>query len=305
MTPGDSRSELQVLARSLLQPREPIPVEIVEHLEPIRGIRAILFDVYGTLLVSVSGDIGSAEDDPGGAEAAFRAAAGDAGLSVAGDAPLDVQARWRSAVRARHTERRAHGVEHPEIDVRDAWTELCREWAIERRLERAPEPDAIERLALSYECRTNPVWPMPGFPRIIADLRPRMRVGIVSNAQFYTPILLEELGRSPLDRLGVEPDLCAWSFEHGVAKPSPALLGKLVERLFRDGIRPHEIAVVGNDASKDIAPARWLGVAGILFAGDRRSLRYDGEAVADPNARPSAIIRDLRSLPDLLSAQRA
>jgi len=52
--------------------------------------------------------------------------------------------------------------------------------------------EKILRLAVEYECRVNPVWPMPAALETIETLRARgFRLGIVSNAQFYTPLIIE------------------------------------------------------------------------------------------------------------------
>ena len=50
-------------------PLEPIPPDIPDYLRsvhnaPLRALlRAILFDIYGTLVISASGDVGSAAND--------------------------------------------------------------------------------------------------------------------------------------------------------------------------------------------------------------------------------------------------
>ena len=46
------------------------------------------------------------------------------------------------------------------------------------------------------------------------------RLGIVSNAQFYTPLLLEAFFNTAIADLGFEPGLCSWSYSLREAKPS-------------------------------------------------------------------------------------
>ena len=55
--------EHNVLVKSIRQlssPIEPKPTGVSERLAPLVGIHAVLFDVYGTLFMSASGDIGTA-----------------------------------------------------------------------------------------------------------------------------------------------------------------------------------------------------------------------------------------------------
>ena len=40
------------------QPLDPIPTDYPPQLDVLKGIRAVIFDVYGTLVVSGSGDVG-------------------------------------------------------------------------------------------------------------------------------------------------------------------------------------------------------------------------------------------------------
>ena len=43
----------------LSQPLEPIPTGVSPQLSPVVDIRAVLFDIYGTLIISGCGDIGT------------------------------------------------------------------------------------------------------------------------------------------------------------------------------------------------------------------------------------------------------
>ena len=140
---------------------------------------------------------------------------------------------------------------------------------------------------------------MPGASETLVTLRGRgLTLGIVSNAQFYTPLLFPALLGRDLEELGFEEDLCLFSYQHGVAKPGPALYRILHERLDQRGIAPAETLYLGNDAHKDIHPAAELGFHTVLFAGDNRSLRLHSDQTALHS--PDALITNLAQLPDLL-----
>ena len=47
------------IIRARSRPLEPLPVGIDPDERPLEGIRAVLFDVYGTLFISESGDVGT------------------------------------------------------------------------------------------------------------------------------------------------------------------------------------------------------------------------------------------------------
>lgn len=265
---------------------QPLPTPVAPQLNRLPGVRMVLFDVYGTLLISGSGDIGVAQ--PVDSEGAFHAAVQAVGLTT--KASLD--GRLQERVLHYHAAARSSGVDVPEVDIRRIWRELVADLLIE-----VPDEQQLGALAIEYEGRVNPVCAMPGFPEVLQALPSKLVTGVVSNAQFYTPLIMEVLARQTLTQLGFRPDRCAWSYQCGVAKPSPRLLQSV---LTQTGVPPDQVVVVGNDLLKDVAPARALGCRTVLFAGDLRSLRANPVELRDPSARPDAIITELRQLPGLL-----
>ncbi len=256
---------------ALTWPLHPQPTTAAPALGAVEGIRAVLFDVYGTLVISASGDIGlSGGQADGAGPDPFRLALLAAGIDPS---PLaagsDGRAALIDAIRARHTEARGRGVDFPEIDILEVWADLLPRLGL-----RAGAAD-VRRLAVEYEFRVNAVWTMPGLGQLLAALRERdLVLGIVSNAQFYTPLMLEALLATPFDGLGFDTDCCAWSYRLGVGKPSRAIYRAALAALqARHGIRPEQVLYVGNDMRNDIWPAAAAGLRTVLFAGDARSLR--------------------------------
>lgn len=293
-------AELVGLFRRLSLPLEPIPTGLSPATQPIPGIRAVLFDIYGTLVISASGDIHAAKAiDPAGALQEALGACGLSPIPGAGDAGTAV---LMDHIHRQHRALRDRGVEHPEVDILAIWRTVVRHLVIEALIAVEPDARVLAQLAIEYECRVNPIWPMPAASEVIGALRDRgLRLGIVSNAQFFTPIAIEALlGASPSD-LGFDPPLTSWSFRLGEAKPSTRLFLEPLERLREDGIRPDQIAIVGNDRLNDLLPARDLGMRPILFAGDRRSLRLREDDPRCSQIPEVATITHLRQLPDLVA----
>jgi len=285
--------------RRLSAPLQPRPTGTAPRLTPLPGIRAVLFDVYGTLFISASGDIGAAGEEED--ERAFRTAAAEAGLALTWrDPPTRGAERLVRAIQASHARSRQQGIAYPEVDIVDIWQEVALSGSDAGA---PPSREALRVAAVEYECRTNPVWPMPGAAELLHALRRRgCRLGIVSNAQFYTPLIFQALlGATPTD-LGFEQDLCAWSYRQAEAKPATALFRPVLETLqARHGIRPGETLYVGNDRLKDIWPAAQLGCKTALFAGDGRSLRLRESDERCRAADPDVILDDLRQLRGVLT----
>lgn len=291
-TRGDPRRVLLERIRALSRPLAPLATGYRTRPSSLEGVAAVVFDIYGTLLISGSGDVGTTSQSDG-AEALVGAlaAAGIRRRESPGALPGELLSE---AISREHDRLRRGGIDYPEIEIRRIWEGL---WP-QLGLTGSPEPEALERLAVEYECRTNPVWPMPGLARVLSSLAHRgLRLGVVSNAQFYTPLLFEALlGASP-EALGFTPELCAWSYRHGQAKPSLALFETVRDRLRQDHrVEPAQTLYVGNDMLKDMMPAAAIGWRTVLFAGDRRSLRLRENDPRCSDLHPDAVIDHLEQL---------
>lgn len=287
--------------RSLASKMEPLPTGMPPRLRPLDDVRAVLFDIYGTLFISGSGDISIASANHDGE--ALTAALGqiDAGgdLRTAGREGVLL---LEETIRGLHEERRSQGVQSPEVDILEVWRDVVEDMCDEGIVELDITEDKLEILAVEFECRVNPVWPMPGLGDLLAYFRETsVPLGIVSNAQFYTPLLFPALVGTSLDSLGFQADLCSFSYRMLEAKPSVRLFEKPLQVL-RDayGIQAGETVYVGNDRLNDVYTASLAGCRTVLFAGDRRSLRLRENDPRCDGLQADAVITDLRQLPDVL-----
>jgi putative hydrolase of the HAD superfamily len=275
------RLRLVSFIRKSSVPMVPDPPPLPPELETLRampteagGIRAVLFDVYGTLFCSAAGDISIAAntEKTGMAQgAALDELAGQYGIFG-----VDMRSWFRDKVAEIHRARSAE-TQWPEVKVEEIWGD--------------------RELALRYELAVNPVYPMPGAAETIAALRRTGCImGIVSNAQFFTPLLFEAFFNAPPEGLGFDPDLLIWSYEMGEAKPSPRLFQTAARALEAKGAAPAECAFVGNDMLSDMYGATNAGFRGVLFAGDSRSLKLRKDNPLACDVRPFAVIRELAEL---------
>lgn len=285
------RADLVDRIRRLSRPMMPQPTACTPAGRIPNGIRAVLFDLYGTLFISGAGDIGAAES---GDPARYVEAAAAAGFALNAEIAGRLVMAYRAEIERQHQMRRAEGVACPETDVRHVWRSVL---ASVRSGEHLSD-EAVLRFAVEVECRINPVWPMPGAREAVDRLRGQgLRLGIVSNAQCFTPLLFDALMGARLEQLGFMPDFCVWSWQLGEAKPSPRLLHKaLTELREQHGISPQETLFVGNDMLKDIHPAQRAGCATALFAGDARSLRLRADDPRCQSLTPTLTLVTLGAL---------
>ena len=260
--------------RQLSPPLQPIPTGMTARLAPMANIKAVLFDVYGTLFISGSGDISMASGQSN--QRACAEALQCAG--IAGDleqAGALGSAALLQAIRATHERLKRESVAFPEVDIREEWRVVLEQLERQGIISGDLSDERIERVSVEYEFRVNPVWPMPGMADALRQLAEcGIVLGIVSNAQFFTPLMFPALAGASLETFGFRPDLCAWSYQLREAKPSVKLFRAALAPLReRYGIAPENTLYVGNDMLNDIWTAAQCGLRTALFAGDRRSLR--------------------------------
>lgn len=249
--------------------------------------KAVLFDVYGTLLASAAGgEPNLSTGDTTEGETARREL--EAELKAVGypGGSWEFHKALVNRIRAHHQDTLPL-VPHPEVDLE----------ALAEEILGSPLEAVGRRILLLYEASVNACAPMPGASPLLTQLSESgIRLGIVSNAQFFTPLLMEALlGRSP-EALGFEAELTMYSYTQGIAKPDPRLFEPVVWMLGASGVAPGEILFVGNSSVNDVAPARTLGLLTALFAGDTRSFRPSEPGT--PGALPDLVLTSLEELPE-------
>jgi len=295
-------------ARSRLRPMAPLPTKVPPRLSRQRGVRAVLFDIYGTLLVSAAGDAGYERRERGvrameqllprlkggGAPPALPAAAG--GRQEA-EEWLD---RYERILTRRLEQVAASGVDFPEVDIREVWTELL-ESSLAPAGAVGPLAPLAEEFALRFECEANPCWEMPGASELLRGLRAAgLPLGVVSNAQHDTEAVFAAALGLPLRQGLFDQDLAFYSWLEGRGKPSPALFERARAALARRGIAADETLYLGNDLVKDVLPAAAVGFRTALFAGDARSLRCGGGTPVEAAEAAGLVVTRLGQVAEIL-----
>ena len=272
-----------LMIRDYVRKREPIATGLSPQLDSLRPFRAVLFDVYGTLLISGAGDIGVGPDSWSQTDR-LPPLLQRYGIDIA---PEQLGHRLQTAIQVSHTAARKRGVDYPEVDIVKIWAQV---------LDVPPSP-WIDQFAIAYELLVNPVYPMPGAIALLTVLRTAgVSMGLISNAQFYTTLLLEWLWKRSLDACGFDHRLLFYSYLEAHAKPSPIMFERARSALSDMAIPATSVLYVGNDMRNDIWPAASVGFKTALFAGDQRSLRL---RKSDPQCRhlpPDVVVTDLRQL---------
>lgn len=212
----------------------------------MKPIRAVIFDVYKTLLEVLPAPSDAAVQW----EQLWRTS-----LDAAPRLDLPGFARACDVIIAReHAAARQRGIPFPEI----YWPAVAAEVLPELH-----DLPSVQRDEFLF--RQSQLWHtvrlMRGAAEVLREARARgYLLGVASNAQPYTwrelDLTLRAVG---LDQAIFDPRLCFWSFEHGFSKPDPHVFQILAVRLLSIGLKPDEVLMVGDREDNDILPARNMG----------------------------------------------
>jgi FMN phosphatase YigB (HAD superfamily) len=238
------------------------------------SVRAVFWDVYGTLLIPTVGDLEARLSRIESSEDYLSAMqAGGLDVSQAAEDPAGV---FRELIKRSHEKSRAVGVRQPEVVIENIWQQLIErvlpgQWATWAQ---------AQYIAACFELETNPVALASGAPEALESVHSLgCTQGILSNAQFYTaPILRHALGEDVWSLL--DPELLLWSYRMGAAKPDPGPFAHAQALLQARGIAPQEVVLIGDNPVNDVRAAKKWGWKTIL-------IEHSGTAVSDTEERPT------------------
>ncbi len=294
MEPTDLHERFITLSKPL-EPRGANAFPVLQHLD---NIKVITYDFYGTLFISGVGDIGI--DDGKADEDLLNKTLKNSGIKIVDNNAGSVGFETYNKVVKDHIENlKQNGIEYPEPDIRQVWKDVLSEMQ-QQGLIRYQDHDSVQDVvSVEFEARMNPVWPMPDAVDTLKHFKKNgITQGIISNSQFYTPVVLEALTDYSLAELGFEEKLLHWSFEENMKKPSLRFYRDFVEKLtaFDRALSPSNVLYVGNDMLKDVYPARHVGMKTALFAGDQRSLKWRNDDERCKDIQPDLVITSLSQL---------
>ncbi len=303
MTDSENLSDkLKNRFRELSSPLEPIPTNSEVRLKKLDNIRVIMYDFYGTLFLSGVGDIGV--DDGKSDSTLMLKALNDSEITVsnnsAGKRAFEI---YSEVVENELQKLKQAGIEYPEPDIRIVWKKVLQQLFDANLILTKPTDSLSSILSVEFEARMNPVWPVSDSVKTLAYFKKSgIDQGIISNSQFYTPLLLEALTDKSITELGLNPSLLHWSFQEKMKKPGLNFYKSAVKKISEThpSIKPDQVLYAGNDMLKDIWPATKMGFKTALFAGDKRSLKWRNDDERCKELKPDIIFTQFSQLKSVL-----
>jgi hypothetical protein len=94
--------------------------------------------------------------------------------------------------------------------------------------------------------------------------------------------------------------LAAESWDVGVKKPSKSLYERFLVRMATKNIAPAEVLHISSRLKDDLAIAKSLGMKTALYAGDKTSLRATKDELSDSALKPDRLLTELSQIRDVL-----
>lgn len=126
---------------------------------------------------------------------------------------------------------------------------------------------------------------------------------LLADAQPFTVVQLlrslAEQGALPHQNLFTS-SLNTFSCAEGVRKPSKTLYLRAVDRLVKSGIEPEQILHVSSKVHDDLAVAKSLGMRTALYAAEKLGLQASSEELKDPATKPDRLITSVEQVRDIV-----
>lgn len=282
----------------------PEPTGLKPKMERLDDIQVVIFDVYGTLLISSSGDV---EEEQLSEQHLLHAL--EEGHFVVTDKKAFFENGQARKMLTQYKElinefqikkKKEKNINYPEINIVAIWDLLLKQAAENNIIEFTKNSD-VKKMIFVFEMHSNKVYPMPGMNHVLGEMIKENKIlGIISNAQFYTPIIMNYFINKKIELNDLHPfdkRLTLFSYQESLAKPEFILFDKLLSVLRNNyQLKASQTLFVGNDMHKDIYPAHKAGMKTALFAGDKRSLRLRQDKPETKNLEPDLIITELSQL---------
>jgi FMN phosphatase YigB (HAD superfamily) len=302
--------------RALPWPAAPTPAaaKARTHIVKLPGVRAVLWNVYGTLLSISGGEVWFTHPQP------FV-------MQVALDKTVQEFKMWSSMSRRPGQPAEYLGILYeqtllkqkmasgggneklPEVSSERLWESiikiLCQKDYVFDASFFGSLNEFARKVAYFFHRCLQGTDCYPGAADAMLRIASRgVRQGLLADAQSFTTLQLQRglAARVPEIRLDdlLDDGLRLLSCEMRGRKPSERILRKVQNALKEQGLTPEEVLHVGNSVTRDLAPARRIGMRTALFAGDKDTLQATPEQLKDATTRPDVLITDLGQLAEVI-----
>jgi FMN phosphatase YigB (HAD superfamily) len=294
-------------------PPEPDPVKAKPHLVRLPEVRAVLWNVYGTLLNVAGGELWFEHPQPFVMSVALEKTIQEfkmwGSMSRKPGQPSEYLQQLYAQVLIEQRTVPGGGERYPEVSSERLWEAL-----VKKLLQKDYKFDAgffgslnefSRKVAYFFHASLQGTACHKGAARALRYVAEAgLSQGLLADGQCFTLVQLQRglAAEDPEARLEhlLTDGLTVLSYEARARKPSERLFRQALGALAERGIAPGQVLHVGSRLQQDLVPARRLGLRTALFAGDRGSLQATPEQLNQPASRPDVLLTKLKQIADVV-----
>ncbi len=302
--------------RKMLWPAAPAtePAKATPYTAPLPGIKAVTWNVYGTLLTIADGQLLLQHPQAIRMQVAMEKTIHEfnmwASMTRRPGQPWEYfLPKYNSAVEEASLAGGCKKGDFPEVNSAQVWAKLLE--FLSRKEYQYDEDrygdwdEYAEKVAFFFQlCLQGCQAAKSALASLTAVAEAGFQQGLLAEAQPYTLAQLlqglERQGRLPPLANLFAPGCLIQTCEQGVRKPSLSLYSLCRERFGELNIEPEKILYVSSRLADDLAVAKQLGFRTALFAGDKLSLKATGTECKDPAMKPDRLLTDLSQIRSIL-----
>jgi FMN phosphatase YigB (HAD superfamily) len=284
------------------------------HLKELPQVRAVAWDLYGTLLHLFGGHLLFEHPQKFIMDTALDKTVQEfkmwSSMSRKPGQPSEYMGQIYERVLSEQRMVPSHGEKYPEILSEKIWE------AIVKKLQQKDYKfdasffgsinDYTRKIAYFFHASLQGTVCHEGAAGTLEQLQSRhIKQGLIADAQCFSLVQLQRglaaqrcaLAPSVL----FEPSLRALSFEQGGRKPSERLFKHFLSGLPNQRLTPMQVLHVSSRL-QDLALAKKMGLRTALFAGDKEALQATPEQLKDPASRPDVLLTELEQVLEVVGA---
>lgn len=290
------------------------PVRAQPHLDPIPGIRVVLWNLYGTLLRIADGELLHEVPDRLRMEVALDKTIREFNMWYSMTRKPGAPWEYMSVIYRRIVEdmqlistRRKGDVR--EVDSAKAWRKVLdklmqKEYAYDEA-QYGDLDDLSEKIAYYFHKSLQGHAAAPESARTLTTIADAgLHQGLLADAQcFSVAQLLSDLrDQEPTTPLATlfRSDLGTLSYLLGVRKPSLSLFAAAYRKVKALGVEPEQVLYIGSRVAGDLAVAKSVGFHTAVYAGEKLGLSLTAADLQNPETCPDRLLTKLGQVRDVL-----
>lgn len=289
-------------------------VKAEPHLDPLPGVKAVLWNVYGTLIRIADGELLHATPDAVRMEVALDKTIREFNMWYSmtrrPGAPWEYMRSMYSRIvedmRLVGTNRKG---DVPEVNSAAVWRKIIgmlalKEYAYDRG-QYGDEEEYGEKIAYFFHEALQGHEAAPESARTLRLVaQAGLNQGVLADAQCFTVVQLNrDLRQQDPDASITDffrPELMTQSYQSGVRKPSMSLFAAAFRGLKTLGLKPEDVLYVGSRVADDLAVAKSIGFHTAVCAGEKLGLAVTVEELQNPEVCPDRLLTSLTQIRDVL-----